>query len=229
MGRKSIEIPIMTNWNPDSAYILGFWWADGCIGQNKRGGDYLIAFSGNDQNHLELIANILGLTNKVKKCSDSNCYTLAFSRKSMYTFIVNNGGIPAKSLKATWHVIPCKFLSHFVRGYIDGDGSLCWDKGVPILSICGTSDFLHGMSNQIFEHTGIYSPNIYQHKNKIPFIRYSGLKAKLLACWLYNENRISLQRKKDIASLFLKWKPKKFGYKKRVITPLMREMFADLL
>jgi len=229
MGRKNIEIPIMTNWNPDSAYILGFWWADGHIGQNKRGGDYLITFSSNDQSHLELIADILDLTGKVRKCTDSNCYTLAFSRKSMYNFIVDNGGIPAKSLKATWHNVSEKYLCDFVRGYIDGDGSLFWDKSVPILSICGTSDFLYGMAEQIYENTGIYSPNIYQHKDKIPFIKYSGLKAKLLTYWLYNESRISLQRKRDIASLFLQWKPKNFGYKKRVITPLMRDIFEDLL
>jgi hypothetical protein len=35
-------------------------------------------------------------------------------------------GIPNKSLTAIWHEPPPEFLRHFVRGFMDGDGSLYW-------------------------------------------------------------------------------------------------------
>jgi intein/homing endonuclease len=56
------------------------------------------------------------------------------------------GMVPNKSLVLKFPDIPKEMYRHFIRGYFDGDGSLCLHinkrgKFQPLLSITSTDDF----------------------------------------------------------------------------------------
>jgi hypothetical protein len=210
-------------------YVLGYWFADGHIGFNLT--DYLISFSCADKGHLEKIASVLELSRGMS--FDGSCYRLTFSRKSVWSAISEFGGTPAKSLTAKWVLIPESNATAFIRGYVDGDGSLFWHQSgqylTPAISVCGTPHFLDGLTSTVENLTGIPRPRCVIHNRKVPFVRWTGLQAKCLAVWLYQDASISLDRKRRLSEIFAKWNPQKFGFKRRTVTEKMNGLFSSYL
>ena len=155
MGRPIIPVPLFDCPSSDQAYVLGFWWADGCIGDNKKRPDYRVEFTSADKNHLLAIASCLGGQSGLRFAGGA--YRITLGRKVIWEAIKRQGGMPAKSLTATWPSPPAQYFRDFVRGYVDGDGSLGFDglnRG-PWLQIVGTRAFLEGLSRQVYDATGI--------------------------------------------------------------------------
>ena len=229
MGRKPIINDFFSEWNSNMAYVLGFWWADGNIARPVP--NYRVEFVSKDKEHLELIAKTIGIDTPLSFRYGG--YRLVFGRKQVWEDIQKHGGIPAKSLKATWPFVPSIFLKDFVRGYVDGDGSLYWNNvplpEIPAISIVGTIPFLEGMALKIEKVTGIPAPRCYHYGKKVPFIRWTGLRAKVLAIWLYSDSTLYLKRKRDMAFKFFDWMPKRLHRTRKTITPKMRKHFKDLL
>jgi len=232
MFKQPQPMTFFDSWNPNMSYVLGFWWADGTIYKNKvgtKGGS--VSFASADRDHLESVNQVMGGGYKVVFRGD--CYRLYIYRNNAVKAIEMLGGFENKSLLAQWNHVPEEHLADFVRGYVDGDGSLGWalNRSIPnpLIQICGTTDFLSGMANQIEASTGIALTGIYTASGKIPQLRYSGIKAKCLSIWLYKKSMLHLERKKKIADLFALWMPRTGGFKRRVVTPKMREVFnADV-
>lgn len=68
--------------------------------------------------------------------------------------MIKLGCVPQKSLTLTFPnetQVPNEFISHFVRGYIDGDGYIQYDcqKYRYRVIILGTKDFLVGLRNRM--------------------------------------------------------------------------------
>jgi hypothetical protein len=149
----------------------------------------------------------------------------------MYNDLLQLGGIPNKSLLATWHAPPPEFLRHFVRGFIDGDGCLYWlktaTKKVPYIQAVGTAAFLRGLASAIEQITGIPAPASHPSEN-ISKISWSGLRAKCLANWLYEDCGLCLERKRSLAQECSQWQPPGV-IRRKTITPNMRELFGHLL
>lgn len=230
MSRKEKLTPLFDSWSSNMAYIFGFWWADGCIMANPPGKfNYCIDFSSVDKHHLEVIASQLDVTTPLR--FNSGCYRLTFARKTLWNRIQELGGTPCKSLTAKWNEVPEEYLADFIRGYVDGDGCLSWDSGkLPLVQICGTQIFLNGMAQQIEKFTGIACMGIYQSGTKIPTLRYSGLKAKYLTKWLYQNSELKLDRKALIAESFQSWKPKESWHRRhQVVTTQMEVFFGEVV
>ncbi len=107
-------------------------------------------------------------------------------------------------------VVPSELLSHFVRGFVDGDGTLSWNGDRPILQIySASSNFLIAMGEAIEGVTGIPAPNLASNRERF-YIKWSTIRAKCLAAWLYEQNLgLALGRKAAIAADFIQWQPKK--------------------
>jgi hypothetical protein len=115
-------------WTPEMAYVLGYWWADG--GMLRTPQSCRVTFTSKDGDHLERIAHTLGVGKVVP--TGNGCFQLTIYRKSMYDDLLTLGGTPRKSLTANWHTPQSDYLKDFVRGFIDGDGSLgsgCMSNG----------------------------------------------------------------------------------------------------
>lgn len=132
----------------EKAYWLGFLYADGAIGSSNNGIE--VSLKSDDITHLQKFASSLGFIDKHIYQDDIRC-RLNFQNKHLHSQLINLGCCPKKSLILTFpskEQVPKEFVPHFVRGYIDGDGSVMIGKNhrgeriVPRLSILGTKDFL---------------------------------------------------------------------------------------
>lgn len=177
--------------NVENSYWAGFIAADGCITKN-----YIkIMISIRDLKLLKQFKKDIEYTGpiyiskKLKRCS------LEFRSLNMI-----------KDLKTKWNIVEKKslileppkvkltkenFLA-YVKGYIDGDGSIYLEKDTKYLriSIIGTFELL----NWIKEKINIRCSNIQKHKNIYKF-RYSGKMAESLYKKLEKLKTFKLSRK----------------------------------
>ena len=213
-------------WTPEMAYVLGYWWADGNMLQTAAG--KRVSFTSKDGEHLEQIVRVIGVGRVTTK--GGKYYELAIKRADMYDDLLQLGGTPGKSLTATWLAPPSEFLRHFVRGFVDGDGSLYWlltkITTHPRIQVVGTEQFLRGMALAIENQTGSPVPTCFPSEN-IWRMTWSGMYAKCLASWLYEGCDVCLERKRSIALEFFRWQPKL--YRRKHITPKMGALFGQLL
>lgn len=112
-------------WSPEMAYVLGFWFADGYMTNDKS---YRVAFYSIDEDHLQNIAKALAYDAPVKRFQRNGkpgpIYSLTFRSKTLFNNIKSLGGASRKSLTMKFPQIPKIFLVDFIRGYFDGDGSV---------------------------------------------------------------------------------------------------------
>jgi hypothetical protein len=212
------------------AYVLGYWWADGCMYIKPSTTAHEVKFASKDREHLDLIAGVIGETHHTRPVTKgSDCYDMTFCSKEMYYDLLTLGGTPRKSYTTTMPPVPEKLLAHFIRGYVDGDGTLVWNGDRPVIQLYSASaEMLSGVGREIEIATGIPAPNIVANR-QLHYIKWSTTRAKCLAAWLYVENLgLALDRKAAIAVDFIHWQPKKRP-ERGTITEGMRERFAAYL
>lgn len=230
MGRPPKSVDFFRVWSPEMAYVLGYWWADGCMRIKRVTGAHEVSIASNDLEHLEVMANLIGASYHLRKVSLlSQTYVISFCSKEMYYDLLQHGGTPRKSRIIEFPYIPEELLPHFVRGVVDGDGTLSWNAGKPILQIySGSEQFLQGITYAVENATGIPSPTPHMTRTTLN-IKWSTIRAKCLVAWLYVEHQgLALERKSAIASQFLEWQPKKRP-NKETITEAMQLNFPDYL
>lgn len=207
------------------AYILGFIYADGFVG-NEKFNNIVIAI--NDLEIVEFISKELEFTGEIRKTkkggfSNSKCgYSLNFSSKIMADRLRNIGLYPNKSL--TIDRIPElkeELIRHFIRGYFDGDGSILMSHNSSYYNGCdgiikyvyptynftilGTEEFL----KQIIEKADFKYAKIRNTKTEL--IKSLNICAKKefdsIFNYLYLDSTIKLKRKynkwNDIMSAFV--------------------------
>lgn len=211
--RYSCDENFFQNWSLDMAYILGLWWADGCIY-----GEYKNYFNLSlHKNDIDLLIKIKRMMKSNHKISiNKNMASLVISSKKIYSDITLLGGTPKKSLTVDFPKIPQQYTKDFIRGLWDGDGSIYFLKkenrfASSILS--GSSKFASSLFKKLHEEIAglkgsLCQSTIYLKKyNKTYDNRFTisfGLEdTKKLAKYLnYDDpNRLALERKRV---LFLK-------------------------
>lgn len=230
MPRSPRSVAFFRVWSPEMAYVLGYWWADGYMRHRKDNGAHLIEIASNDHEHLLLMAETIGGRYGFHKVSGTaSCYQIEFCSREMYEDLLALGGIPNKSNVISFPPVPSDLLAHFVRGFVDGDGTLAWNGDRPILQIySGSSHLLENMALAIANLTGIPAPNVV-HNRQLWYLKWSTVRAKCLAAWLYVENPgLALDRKAAIAVNFLNWQPRRRP-DPQTITDEMRKRFAAYL
>lgn len=211
MPRSARSVDFFRVWSAEMAYVLGYWWADGCMRIKRNTSAHEIEIASNDREHLELMAGVIAEKYYIRKVSaQANTFVITFCSKQMYYDLLALGGIPHKSRTIGFPEIPAELVVHFVRGVIDGDGTLAWNGDRPVVHLySGSPQFLAGLAIAVERTTGIPAPNIATNRNNW-YIKWSTIRAKCLAAWLYEQNPgLALDRKAVIAADFLCWQPKK--------------------
>lgn len=120
MRKYSVNDDFFASWSHDMAYILGFWWADGCIfkkefhiGQNKK-----------DEYLLKKMAVVMNSSYPLSSCRSNNNVELWVTSEKIVKDIKKLGGTERKSLICEFPKVPRTYLPDFVRGLWDGDGSV---------------------------------------------------------------------------------------------------------
>ena len=199
MIRKYIDESFFKIWSSEMAYVFGYWIADGNMGKNKN----TISFVSIDYDLLKMIKSIFNSEHKIMNYK--NWFSLSFCNKIMYNDLLKLGGIPAKSLIIQFPEVPDRYLSHFVRGFFDGDGSffINIDKRLAhhykylASNFTGNIDFLTVLEKKIKDNAGIDSTGLYSANiSRISYLTYFNKKAIVLGNYMYEDSEnLRLERK----------------------------------
>lgn len=183
-------------WSPNMAYILGFWYADGCIYNNRL---FDITTHKKDKYILTQIAKELEYEGPLYDYVDRQVARINFSCKEIYNDLVALGGKERKSDTITFpkDVVPINLMSDFIRGYFDGDGCIMTLKHNRVNSAftCGSKIFLDELLSFLKEHAGIQGGSYDASCVSLKFGKKDTLK---LGEYMYQNNpTLYLKRKKD--------------------------------
>lgn len=187
-----------------SAYWLGMLAADGNMRKNRHGvklnlkeeDKYLVEQFALDCGFF--IVDVKKSNHKKYNKNYSNQYIFCMWRKEPHEDLFKMGLRPNKTLSIDETIIPKKYVSHFVRGLFDGDGTVgCYkykrnkNNIVTRISICGQKKFLLSLS-KIIPAKGYLIKN---GKNcyKLDFNKKSEI--IILIKWMYkNKNRYMIRK-----------------------------------
>ena len=118
--------------NELEAYLLGFFYADGCVHNNT----FSIALAGKDKDFLQwildILNNALNTAYVLRYNEKTKSYKFTISNRNFVEKLMSLGIVPHKTYENSDFVfknIPDNFKWHFIRGYFDGDGSICYATG----------------------------------------------------------------------------------------------------
>ena len=109
-------------WTNELAYVVGLLVTDGCLSSDRRH----IIFTSKDIEQIGNVIRILKLKIKIgiSKNKLSEAYRIQISNVQFYDWLVSIGLMPNKSLKLKDIDVPDKYFTDFLRGHLDGDGSI---------------------------------------------------------------------------------------------------------
>lgn len=141
-------------WSSNMAYVLGLWFADGCIYGNRM---FDITLHAKDKYILKRIAEELEYKGNLYDCVDRQAARINFSCVAIYNDIIALGGQENKSKTIQFPNIPKEYLSDFIRGYFDGDGSIMLLKGNRVNSVftSGSKQFLDDLLVILKKEAGV--------------------------------------------------------------------------
>lgn len=112
-------------WSPNLAYIVGLITTDGNLSKDKRH----ILFTTTDYQLANTFKKCIGIKNKITITPPSGfgkkrAYRINFGNVKFYRWLQNIGLIANKTRLIGKLNIPNKYFVDFLRGHIDGDGSI---------------------------------------------------------------------------------------------------------
>lgn len=195
----------------NKAYLLGFIYADGFVGKHD---DFCISLSDKVDDNLKilkLLQDELQISRNLIYHSVSEdgygSYTLKFSNKIVVNNLNKSGVFTCKSLDMDDipHNIDMKLFNHFIRGYFDGDGTICtyydsYDKRQRYcFGILGTPKFLTKIHKIICSECNIKETKLKNSRVKgLAQIDHRGIKSLIkIREYLYKDATIYLTYKHD--------------------------------
>lgn len=187
---------------PEKAYWLGFIYADGYIcgsleHGDARGTELGMELQTQDRYILDLLSRDLGGEcsivhyEKDKRMDNYSFHTstdaIRVYSKPLCRGLVQNGVVKQKTLSAE-HPRPTKYLSDFVRGYLDGDGCIYISpRNYCVVSFtCANKEFLQWVSGVVTTELGIDGSLYTEKDRKHRLMYYRENDARELLDWVYH-------------------------------------------
>jgi predicted DNA-binding protein YlxM (UPF0122 family) len=193
-GKYEINEKFFDNWSDRMAYVLGLILTDGSIGND----DNRISITMKEGHHLEKIKKMLHSQHPVRYNKLADTHEYVFVRKIMAARLFKLGITRNKSLKVKFPDVPDKYLSHFIRGVFDGDGSVFFEpsRKIPlrvsstngsvsfmprsnksplrVSFTSGSKAFITTLESNLHLHAGLPKRTIYERlqKRMSYYIRY---------------------------------------------------------
>ncbi len=212
-------------WNSRLGYAVGLIATDGCLSPDKRH----ITLTSSDTELIKKFKFCLNKENKIginpkSSLSKTTAYRIQFGDVVFYDWLIKIGLFPNKSLTLGPLKIDNKYFRDFLRGHIDGDGSIVYYKDkynthlnpnyvydrLLVFLVSGSKKHINWMRDTILELKGIKGslsinmPMSQIGKNPYYRLRYSTKEAKILLNWIYYKPNLPfLTRKYKIAKPFL--------------------------
>lgn len=184
--------------SPEQSYWLGVMYSDGYITKKEYTNSFGISVAEKDKEWLVKFKEFLNYNGEIKsyKTSESSYkanlpYVRLLIGNNKIVKDLESYGVVEQKTKKINKMPNIPFLNDFIRGYIDGDGSLL--QKAPGFQISGNKDFLIDMAEylQIPYH-------LYQDKT-IYSLKYNRKESEYLEKLLYKDAKYYLDRKYNIA------------------------------
>src|ERR1035437_6601775 len=204
--------------NEIKAYWLGFLQTDGTLRHKSMS----IEIAERDKHILEAFKTHIGGTitsrtrnikiiNKAGKSYDYKKYVLFRWQLCSVDLVkqINKIGIPCgkKSDILKPLSVPKKLEQHYIRGLIDGDGSICISgNNIPIIGVVVSSEDMKNYFCQWFKSLGIETNPKRNKRDNIYNIAVRIENAQKVCGILYGDCNYSLIRKLEIAQKIIQWK-----------------------
>lgn len=205
------------------AYLLGLLYADGCItiGKGKKNKAYICRLSLTDKDIIQKLHKAFPFFNyeifDFGKYGNNQKiqYALRKTSTKLFNDLKKNGLHERKSYQnkdlITLPNLKDHLISHFIRGYFDGDGSINISKKRPNLrrvEICSVTKELLLQFKQHLEKIGINCP-IFREKSNLriqtlyvlEWIKSEDILD--LKHFLYNNSTLFIDRKKELFDSFI--------------------------
>lgn len=210
------NMSFFNNEDNNSYYLLGAFITDGCVYKNGPN-TYACQISSCDIDWLNKIKNLIGTNLKLHQFK-ANYYGIRITRNEIANWFIVHGCTPQKTYNITLPYIPDIYFKDFVRGCIDGDGSLgeyYSNKNIKhsCQIISASKNFLEQLqiklksflihttiTNRGKQNSEINGKQIIAKTNSYSLNAYGTNCFKLLQFAYYNNHSISLERKKIIAN-----------------------------
>jgi hypothetical protein len=204
---------IFDTWTEESAYILGFWFADGSICNESNGKHrYKRWVIDNTDEQIALgIAEIMDCPINIQaKNRRKPCFRVRVRSDRLFDHCFSLVGSTKKShTPLSFPDVPDAHLKHFVRGFFDGDGSIFLKSYVNRLdkptselqtsfsAASYTGNYLEELKQQIREQVPVKDKKIVRHRNmhKLTFCQKDSV---YLCEWMYGGATIFMHRKHDV-------------------------------
>ena len=201
-----------SNWSSSMAYVLGFFAADGTLTFNRKRRNYYVEFASADCEILNKIRKILESGHKIStrkkgKTNPNETFRLQIGSKKIYQNLMKIGFKPNKSLSMDFPSVPVKYLSHFIRGYFDGDGYSTYgqykrkNRINPAKIICsgfvsGSKNFLEKLRQLLNRYASLKGGTLYFYARGYRLV-YSVRDSRRLFNFMFNNSgTLYLKRKK---------------------------------
>ena len=203
---KPFECPENLFW-----YLVGLVATDGCLINNGR----RVTITAKDRRYLMQLRKMLGLKTKIARkrggFGDTIGHDLNIGRKIFYNRLLEIGLTPRKSLTLGSLRVPPEEFQDFLRGVIDGDGSIRswmhptngreqWSLRIVSASkpfvrwISDTIGFLWNVTGKIHKE-----PARSERHHPKYILKYGKLAAKVILGECYSPGGFALERKRKIA------------------------------
>lgn len=190
----------------EKAYWLGFIAADGGISKTGGHKNYnVLSFNLNERDisHLYKIKKALGSSAKINQVKGGGfgkgtfLSGLRINSEKICKDLINQGILPKKSLLLKPPQIDIAFYKDWIRGYLDGDGSICFNKNGNVqISFVGTKEVLTFIDEYL--STGkhkLSKRNLDSDKNNWS-LGFGGTKSIInILHFLYDNSSVYLDRK----------------------------------
>ena len=187
------------------AYWLGFLFADGYIRERKSGNSLEMKLSLKDKDHLKKFRTHVESNHQIKESktkvkykngvSESSMCHLAIYSSSIVQSIKKHGIHSKKTFTIQFPNIQKNLISHFIRGYFDGDGSFSFNPKkykTHTNIVCASDLFRKQVLNILNENKigasdyGRFTIHIQDKIGNLDFYNY-----------IYNNATLYLKRKKE--------------------------------
>ncbi len=204
---------VKIEWTQAFAYAIGLLTTDGNLSPDGRH----LNFTTKDEDLALQFKKCLQLTNRIGRKSrgshlaEKKYYVIQFGDKNFYEFLLSLGLTPAKSKILNKLEIPDKYFIDFLRGCIDGDGTISYqmhpESKHPQLRIrlySASRPFLEWVKEKIIHNTGIATGWIETNKEGMSVLVYAIKDSTKLLKFLYYPNvEYYLERKYTKAVPFM--------------------------
>lgn len=162
------NIHFFDNYTIESCYWAGFIAADGTIRSDRDSVE--IHLSKEDIGHLNKIAKVTNFTGNIRSGKKDCC--ISFAGEWFKTSLKNNFDLtPVKSMTVfISNKIPCDMISHYLRGFFDGDGCITQTNNYLHISFTSGSKYFLNQIIEIIYNNGI---KIRNENGKPKICRYS--------------------------------------------------------